>query len=541
MQQEIKVQDPRTEAILTAYHQVIVERLESGLAAIQQQAMEAMREIALEVWRTSGAQSGELQSQILTAMSKDDAMRGLMQHSDERFQSLSVRVGHIEDSLTAVSNATRELRTLLISGNLGGGSADPAALEQVDALGARIDQIEQHLAAAFEHLSSRDQAFLSTVETRMEAVAAEAAGGADPEKAREMQEQLRTTTAAMGVLVRTVQAEVAQLKEMATREIAIDPAEILRRLEAIGSASADTEAMGATFDDRVGRLAQLVRSDSQRIAKLIQEQADAQGRVVAETLDSRLGRMSEIVSATTMSAVNEVARTVPEQAAEALQDKIDEVVTKIDENFVDLVDVTETELHRMGRLIAETTAERVTSTMNEQFEGAMGRLAGAVEAAEAIPHPTAPSAPFDAETGAPAETSVVVGATTEEISGMLDARITGLAKMIRSDNRAMAEVIQVAAEQQAAKHAARLVTELAASLPQQILETLDRRFAGFEEALHADTQETVVAVAKAADVLSTRIDRAAVAVAQQYDRDMQGINQSLTEAVQALVSLPRAR
>ena len=114
-----------------------------------------------------------------------------------------------------------------------------------------------------------------------------------------------------------------------------------------------------------------------------------------------------------------------------------------------------------------------------------------------------------------------------DLGDLLDERITALARMIRSDNKAMAEVIQIAAEQQAAKQATRAVMELAATLPDRVMETLDRRFSEFAEALHRETQSTVEAVAKTADVVGTRMDRVATAIGQQYDEDMGQIKRAL--------------
>ena len=78
--------------------------------------------------------------------------------------------------------------------------------------------------------------------------------------------------------------------------------------------------------------------------------------------------------------------------------------------------------------------------------------------------------------------------------------------MIRSDNKTLAEIVNVAAEQQAAKQANRAVKELAAALPSQVTELIDRRFAELEDKLHGETQSTMVAVAKVADVMSQRMD-----------------------------------
>ncbi|MEX0990918.1 MAG: hypothetical protein WD004_01420 [Actinomycetota bacterium] len=525
MQSEIKVSDPRAEAILTAYHQVVVERLDEGIQEIQEKALEAMREIAIEIWRTSGAQGDDLQTRIMSALSKDDALKGLIQHSDERFQSLSLRTQHIEDSLLAMSNATRELRSLIVSG--GGGSAQVdtdavagavsgAVAQSTDALQARVDQIEEHLSAAFVHLAERDHVFLDSVKTQVagEAGKAALAAQATVEKVDSIEQQLRTGASAMGSLVKVVQDEVGHLSEIAGRELDIDPGMIT-----------------AAIDDRVARLATLFRSDSRRLAELIQERAatgqpidvDAIKAVVAETLDQRLGRMSELVSATTMSAVNEVARNVPEQAAEALSERIDDVIGAIDRNFVGLADMTETEMHRMGRFVADRTADKIDAQVTERMDGAVERLTKAATMVAA-------SGGGDATDNAEGLSEAAVA----DLAAIMDQRIMGLAKMLRSDNQAMAEIIQVAAEQQAAKQAARSTMELAANLPQQIMETLDRRFAEFAESLHAETQSTVVAVAKTADVLAQRIDQTAAAVAQRNDREMQAMNEKFGKAVHEL-------
>jgi len=47
--------DPRSEEVLNAYQQVVMDRLDEGLRAIQQSALQAMHEIAAEMWRTAGA------------------------------------------------------------------------------------------------------------------------------------------------------------------------------------------------------------------------------------------------------------------------------------------------------------------------------------------------------------------------------------------------------------------------------------------------------------------------------------------------------
>jgi len=523
MQQEITVSDPRSEAMLNAYHQVVVERLEQGLADIQASSLEAMREIAIEIWRTSGAQGDDIQKRLLAAMSKDESLRGVMELSDERFQNLSLRVSQIDDSLLAMSNATRELRSLVVSGawnsRTGESDASTEALEATAVqLGARIDEIERHLAAAFQNLAQRDAQLLTAVQDQVAGAAGAAGEGSSETTARlaALEAEIATGVGAMNGLVESVRQEVTQLNSLASREIDIDPAQI-----------------SATLDDRLSRLAGLVRSDSRAIAELVQSQTAAQATALAETLDQRLGRMSEIVSATTMAAVNEVARSVPEQAADALSKRVDEVVAAIDKNFVDLVDVTETEMHRVGRLIADRTAAQTASQVDTAISGRLdGTVARLTNAAEVMER-SASAAPTLATEVAATGLSEAAG---EDLAAIVDARVTALAKMIRSDNKAMAEVMQVAAEQQAAKQAARVAMEMAASLPQQIMETLDRRFAEFAQNMHSETQSTVVAVAKAADVLAQRIDRTAGAVNEKHEADLAAMNDRFGRAVHEIAT-----
>lgn len=477
MTEKITVSDPRSEAILSAYHQVVVERLEQGLRDIEDKAMEAMREIAIEIWRTSGVQGDDLQHRILASLSKDDAMRGIIQHSDERFQNLALRVGQIEDGILGMSNATRELRSIIVNGSWGA-AAGAATLddETMAVFTGRIDQIETHLEAAFEHLAARDREFFDTVRNQV-AQESGKAYAATAQRIQVIEEQLRAGAGAMGELVTAVQEEVARLSEVATREISIDPGQI-----------------SASVDDGLRRLAALVRSDSQRVAELVQAQADSQRTAIADAIDTRMGRMSELVSATTMAAVNEVARTVPDQAAEALSDRIDEVINAIDRNFVELLDVTETEIHRVGRLIADRSVEKVDQAISAKLDGAVADLR-ATAASMASASNTASGGASDVD--------------LEAIQAMIDQRVVSLAKMIRADNKSMAQMIQVAAEQQASKQAARAVVELAATLPEQIFATMDRRFGELAETFHKETQATLVAVAKTADVLGRRIDDAA--------------------------------
>ena len=403
----------------------------------------------------------------------ESALRGMITHTDERFQTLSTRVMAMEDTLVALTNASRELRAAIARGAAASGT-DVGGLGEVR---DHLTGLERHLAAAFEHLAKRDQALVGSVEQKIEHAAAETR-----EKVESLERSLRQAAAAGGEGV------------VAIAPAAFDPTPIVE-----------------AFEDKVVRLAALVRSDSVRIAELVEKQRQETDAELARMLDARLGRVGELVSATTMSAVNEVARQVPDKAVEAVRERVDDVIAAIDKNFVELADVQETELHRMGRYLSERTAELVDAAIAGRVSQAMERIGHAAEAVNR------------ASEGA----GGIGEAAGEDLAAIVDDRITALAKMIRSDNRSLAQIVEASGEQQAVKQTTRAVKELAASMPAQLADTFDRRFDELAERLHKETQSTIVTVAKAADVLSARMDE----VEGRYEAGVERAAEKLGEAV----------
>jgi hypothetical protein len=372
----------------------------------------------------------------------------MMTTTDERYQALSTRIADIESSLTAMSRATGELRAIATSGALGGtivvegegGMAAPASAELAD-IKQHMADLEGHLEAAFSHLADRDQVLFGSIRREIREETAEVIGEAN-KRVEEIEQFVKGGANAMGHLVRVVQDEVKALRGLAEREIEIDPETITRAVE-----------------EKMMGLAKMVRSDSKHLADLIREgqrddaaagqTAEQSAAAVAATLDKRLGRMSELVSATTMSAVNEVARKVPEAAAEAMQGQFEQLTLTVDRSFVQLADSLESHLRRASNAVVERTAEAVDRQIADRLGASIEHMNAAVASVE------------QAANGA----NGLGEAAGEDLADLMDSRLTALAKLIRSDNRAIAEVIQVAAEQQAAKEATRAVKELAAALP----------------------------------------------------------------------------
>lgn len=416
------------------------------------------------------------------------ALRGMIAHTDERFQTLSTRVASMEDTLEAMTNATRELRAAISHGaaiRVEGGNFDGAGISE---LKAQVADLERHLAAAFEY------------QAKQEAENRTALAEAIEDKIAEVTSKVSEQVEAIKALDRPSGEVIA------------------------GDINIDTDQLVEAFEERVVRLASLIRSDSIRLAEVVESQramieslalssggggGGAGDANLAQLLESRLGRVSELVSATTMSAVAEVARQVPEQAKAALDERMTEVMSSIDENFVELANVSETELHRMGRYMSERTAELVDAAVAGRLSATLERITAAAEAVEA----------------AGASGSGLGEAAIADITAIVDDRVVGLAKMVRSDNKRLAD--EVAAQQEVSKQTTRAVKELAAALPAQIMEVVDRRFAELSESLHHETQSTIVAVAKAADVVSERIGE----VEDRYSSGVERAAERLGDAV----------
>jgi paraquat-inducible protein B len=426
-------------------------------------------------------------------------LRSMIAHTDERFQALAVRIAGLEDYLSGISSNLRALREAADAGTMVSPQDDPftetsttrgaAIAESMGEVNTRLDELESHLAAAFEHLAGRDRLLVDTLTEQIHAESAQAL-----ERVEALEGHVREGSLAMGSLVEAVQEEVRTLSELGTREIAVDPANIGVELE-------------RAMDEKVRGLAALIRSDSMRIAELVQqgmpEGATGQGGLT-EILDARIGRMSELVSATTMSAVAEVARKVPEETVGAVSEKIEEMTISVDRDFVALTDTIDAQLRRMGHAIAEEVAHSTDASLAQRLNGAAAGTAG--------------------------------GANVEHMQQMIDERMTQLARLIRSDNKAMASVVEIAAQQEAAKQAARSVKEMQASLPAELLDAIDRRFHSFAESMHRETQATVEALAKTAEVLAQRIDQTTASLDERYDRDMRAVSDRLGRVVDAIDS-----
>jgi DNA anti-recombination protein RmuC len=108
----------------------------------------------------------------------------------------------------------------------------------------------------------------------------------------------------------------------------------------------------------------------------------------------------------------------------------------------------------------------------------------------------------------------------------LDAKIVGMARLVRSDNEKLAE--QIASDQEASKQALRAMKELQASLPVEVIDSVERRMETLAES-----------VQKANEMLAQRIDRMAEKIGERQDSDIQVVIDRMGDAMHALAGLGR--
>ena len=521
--------DPRLEKALGEYARVLEERLDDGLRAIQASASTLMREIASEMWRTSGGDAGDTQERILEFVSRDQAVRGMIAHSDERFQALAMRTERLEDSLREIAESNQRLKELI--GRTAEALTEVAhspALGSIDAVRRQLEQVEQHVAATMNYITERDKALLEAMEEQVrengatvvhetgrvvEALQSYVQDGVDTmgrlaqrieqhmqsaaardeglteliqeRIAATLGEQIQLLYERLGIEARTLADTFAAHETWLSRTFEASNGFVQEELGAQAETIRESAHLAASeinhlLEARVMGLAQLVRSDSEALRRSLVETAAAQDEAISRVIDERLIRVQETLDAANRWTVDEATRRIGEATEGALDGRVEQITLALDRNLIVLKDKIDEE----RRTVSELAAEAVTQG--------------------------------------------------------LDQRIGALARMIRSDNKILAERMQQVVEQDHARQTLRAVKELEASLGNEVMTTLDRKFSILADQLHRETQGMAESFAKSADVLSRKIDR--IAEEQRSgpgDDEMQTAIERMGDAMHALAALNR--
>ena len=540
----------RTELVITAYQEMIQEQLDEGLRSIQHTANTLMHEIAGEVWRSAGGDKEAVASTILQELSRDQAIRALIAHSDERFQALAARTGRVEDTMNMLAESVRTAREqiarsadALESGAGGGLGASPPGVGQIR---AQLDEVSRQVAAAFQTLADRDQEIVDTLQVRIrehgELVVQETA-----RISQAMQEYVQQGVETMGNLAGSADSNMQAMSahdgvtDQTLRSVDQQIAELAEQLQLLydrtgiamsslhesvtflgdrmGVESRERlEEMNRAFEAKVIGLANLVRSDSEALRREMVTTAEAHDDAIARMLDERLTPVTETLAGSVAASIEAkldgsmaalAARN--DEQARLIDARTGETVSAIDRNLIRMVDALDEHFERLGAGVGDRAASAAELAIGARFDDVLARLHAAASVIERE----------NAETRGAIEQT---WSHLDETRSALDTRFVALAKLVRSDSETLAG--QIVADQDVTKQALRAMKELQASLPAEVIQMVEQRFGSLAESIERSNE-----------MLAARIDRMADTIGQRQNDDIQIVIDRMGDAMHALASL----
>jgi hypothetical protein len=484
-------------------------QLEEGLRALEEQATDLMREIAAEIWRASGNDMRPEQERIVSLLSRDQTIKTLIASNDERYQSLALRSARVEDAVNEVAEHGRTSRDAVEASLIAIREiADSPTLHGVEGVRSQLEQVEHHIAAALATMQDRDRAIVQTVTQQVQAhgqlLAEETAkviGAIDA--------YVQTGAEAMGTLSQRVEEHAEALAEhdgtisqTVADRVATELAPVAEQLEMlaeqVGMHGRDQEqvrgAIERLVEARIMGVAQLIRADSEALRQLIEERTDVQVETIRETVDWRMAAFAERIDEKLGSIATEVASSVNETVASSVNETVASSLSSVGETVA-----------RMNAGVGSI----------DGFDEMLAEGQAAVE---------------------------------ERLRAHIDDRMTAIARLIRSDNQALASAVR---EQQPitpsepldaelVRQTLRAIKELQAGLAEDVQTRVDANLRSISDQLHKETQSTTESMVKVAEVLGEKIDRLSVRVDEGVGNDMQVVIDRMTDAIQAMSATRRS-
>src|SRR3954467_1974656 len=495
----------------------IDERMQAGLEQMESSAAYLMREIAAEMWRSSAHDVRPEQERIMTIVAKDQTVRSLLATSDERFQAIAMRTSRLEDNLGDLAESERRTREAMEdTAQAIQEVAQSPTLHGVEMVRTQLEQVERHIAETFTHFDERDREIASelqtTVKQHSELITSETARIVES-----MQAYVQGGAEAIGRLAQRIEehAKLFVLQDHNITQSVIDAVgvssdDVMGQLELIkekvGLHGRDQDQLQAALermiDARMRGLAELVRSDSRALQKLLEE------RNAASTVVGGEGQLSFDETAITRA---------------------------IDERMSSLAQVVEERMDSLERTMTEQVlalSNATAASMDRNLEK-MSAAAGQVDGLDEL---------------------VAESQSAFQDRGLthIDERMAQIARLVRSDSQALAGKID---DMEAAAGASagagetldaellravlRSVKELQAGMASDMLGTLDVRFQQAADQLHREGQEQAEAMLKVAEVLGAKIDRLSVRVDEGVGNDLQIVVDRMSDAIRAMSGVRR--
>jgi hypothetical protein len=511
---------PVAETTAPALDEVAVRAaLDEGLAKIEDSASGLMKEIASEVWRSSAKDVRPEQERIMTLLARDQAIRSLITTSDERFQAIAMRTARLEDNLHDLSESERRLREAMEGTTEAVREiAQSPTLHSVEAVRSQLEQVEAHIAEAFAHFDERDRAIAEELQTQVrehgDLIAKETARIVES-----MQSYVQGGAEAIGRLAQRIE-EHAKLFVLQDHNITEHV------LEAVGTTGEDVKAELEMIREKVG----LYGRDQEQLQAAVERMIDARMRGMAELVRSDSLALQKLVEKR-MAAVP-TSLVVGEDGQVAFDEGA--MTRSLDQ--------------RMGALaqVVEERMDALERTMTEQVLALSNATTGAME--RNLERMTAAATQVDG-----LDTMVAEGqqAFEERMLSHIDERMTQLARLVRSDSQALAGKVAALSETVASptqgdaldaellRSVLRSIKELQAGMASDMIGSIDVRFQQVADQLHREGQDQAEAMLKVAEVLGAKIDRLSVRVDEGVGNDLQIVVDRMSDAIRAMSGVRR--
>jgi hypothetical protein len=418
----------------------------------------------------------------------------------------------LEEGLEAIEEAAASLMREL---------ANELGRANLRELRERVNAVHTYLASLGEYLNQRDAALLDWIKRT------------DAERAEQL---------SLGPQLEAAEGRIRGL--------------VAEQIEAVRtSTESSLERTSTVLEQRLTELTEQTWTDQLALRRDLMELSSEFNREHLQELDERLGRVTELVNAALGWSVDQVHDHIQRETLRSVEIGMADLIAAIDRRFVDLNQAVIGRIETMDRALTERADAidgRISAGLGALEEAFAERAGDAVEAA--VERRLAPATDDLARTATQLSMSAEAVASVrddikEDIIGALtrafDDRTAQLARMIRSDNRALADRLEVVEEQAAAKEAIRAVNELAAAVPGEINDALDQRLTILAELIRRESRSYGEVVAKAAEALADRIDRTAVRIGDRFDREVETVVDQIGGTVATLASgiqrAPRAR
>jgi len=499
----------------------IDERMQAGLAQMEGLAASLMREIAGEIWRSSAQDVRPEQERIMSIVAKDQTVRSMLATSDERFQAIAMRTSRLEDNLGDLAESERRTREAMEEAAQSIQEiAQSPTLHGVEMVRSQLEQVERHIAETFTHFDERDteiaEELRTTVKEHSDLIATETARIVES-----MQGYVQGGTEAIGRLAQRIEehAKLFVLQDHNITQSVIDAVgvtsdDVMGQLELIkekvGLHGRDQEQLQAALermiDARMRGMAELVRSDSRALQKLLEE------------------RMAAAAAPTVL--VGEDGQPTFDETS---------ITQAIDTRMNALAQVVEERMDSLERTMTEQVlalSNATAASMDRNLEK-MATAAGQVDGLDELV----------------AESQ---SAFQDRMLSHIDERMAQIARLVRSDSQALAGKIDDMGAAAGAGAAAsetldtemlrsvlRSVKELQAGMASDMLGTLDMRFQQAADQLHREGQEQAEAMLKVAEVLGAKIDRLSIRVDEGVGNDLQIVVDRMSDAIRAMSGVRR--